>query len=135
MLLWHGQIPFCHSLMFKKFLHLLNHSIKACVKGWSRNSCWIYILWQWESYLMGKKNIRWCPWRYEGKSFKMFKIKSFWKKISYFQLVFRFFLACPLLGGNFHRDNPNRIWTFYPVMRDVRYCTPPFKGFFTRNLY
>ena len=53
---------------------------KSCVKGWSRNSCWIYILWQWESYLMGKKNIRWCRWRYEGKSFKMFKIKSFWKR-------------------------------------------------------
>ena len=33
MLLWHGQVPFCHSLMFKKFLSLLNHSIRLCVKG------------------------------------------------------------------------------------------------------
>ena len=28
-----GQIPFCHSLMFKKFLSLPNRSIRVCVKG------------------------------------------------------------------------------------------------------
>ena len=33
MLLWHGQVPFCYSLMFKKFLSLANHSIIACAKG------------------------------------------------------------------------------------------------------
>ena len=33
MLLWHGQFPFCHSLMFKKFVSHPNHSIRVCVKG------------------------------------------------------------------------------------------------------
>ena len=33
MFLWHGQVPFCHSLMFKKFHSLPNHSIRVCVKG------------------------------------------------------------------------------------------------------
>ena len=32
MLLRHGQVPFCCSLMFKKFLSLSNHSIIVCVK-------------------------------------------------------------------------------------------------------
>ena len=33
MLLWHGQFPFCHSLMSKKFVSHPNHSIRVCVKG------------------------------------------------------------------------------------------------------
>ena len=33
MLLWHGQVPFCYSLMFKKFLSLPNHSIRVCLTG------------------------------------------------------------------------------------------------------
>ena len=33
MLLWHGQVLFCYSLMCKKFLFLPNHSIRICVKG------------------------------------------------------------------------------------------------------
>ena len=33
MFLWHGQVPFCYSLMSKKFLSLSNHSIRVCVKG------------------------------------------------------------------------------------------------------
>ena len=33
MFLWHGQVPFCYSLMFKKFLTLPNYSIIVCVKG------------------------------------------------------------------------------------------------------
>ena len=33
MFLWHGQVPFCYSLMFKKFLTLPNYSIRVCVKG------------------------------------------------------------------------------------------------------
>ena len=33
MLLWHGQVPFCHSLMLKTFLSLPNHTIRVCVKG------------------------------------------------------------------------------------------------------
>ena len=32
MLLWHGQVPFCRSLMFKKFLSVPNHSIRVFVK-------------------------------------------------------------------------------------------------------
>ena len=32
-LLWHGQVPFCHLLMFKKVLSLPNHSIRVCIKG------------------------------------------------------------------------------------------------------
>ena len=63
------------------------------------------------------------------KSFKMFKIKSFWKKIRYFLLVFCFFLPCPLLGGNFHRGNSNRTWTFCPLERGVHYFCPLFRSF------
>ena len=33
MLLSHGQIPFCYSLMFKKFISFRNQSIRVCVKG------------------------------------------------------------------------------------------------------
>ena len=33
MLLWHGQFPFCYSLMYKKFLSLPNLSLSVCVKG------------------------------------------------------------------------------------------------------
>ena len=33
MLLWRGQVPFCHPLMFKKFLSLPNHSVRVSVKG------------------------------------------------------------------------------------------------------
>ena len=33
MLLWHGQVSFWYSLMFKKFFSLPNHSISVCVKG------------------------------------------------------------------------------------------------------
>ena len=33
MLLWHGQVPLYHSLMFKNFFSLPNHSIRVCVKG------------------------------------------------------------------------------------------------------
>ena len=33
MLLWQRQVPFCHSLMFKKFFSLPNHSLRVCVKG------------------------------------------------------------------------------------------------------
>ena len=33
MLLWHRQVPFCYSIMFKKFLSLPNHRIRECVKG------------------------------------------------------------------------------------------------------
>ena len=32
MLLRQGQVPFCHSLMFKKFLSLPNRNIRLCVK-------------------------------------------------------------------------------------------------------
>ena len=31
--LWHRQVPFCCSLMFKKLLSLPNYSIRVCVKG------------------------------------------------------------------------------------------------------
>ena len=33
MLLWHRQVPFCHLVMFKKFLSLPGHSIRVCVNG------------------------------------------------------------------------------------------------------
>ena len=33
MLLWHGQVTFCYSLIFKKLLSFPNHSIRTCVKG------------------------------------------------------------------------------------------------------
>ena len=61
-----------------------------------------YILWQVESYSMGKVNIRWYRWENEKK--RCLK-KSHFEKISYLCFLF---LACPLLGGNFLRYNPNR---------------------------
>ena len=64
MVLWHGPIPFCYSLMFKKFLFVPN-------------------------------------------------------------------LAYPLLGGNFHWDNPKRPWTFCPLMRGVHYSGCPLVRGFT----
>ena len=33
MLIRHGQVSFCYSLMFKKFLSLPNHSTRVCIKG------------------------------------------------------------------------------------------------------
>ena len=57
---------------------------------------------------MGKERIRWCQWECDEKVFKMFKIKSFSKKNQFIPTCVLFFLACPLLGGNFHGDNPNR---------------------------
>ena len=41
-----------------------------------------------------------------------------------------FFQVCPLLGGNFYKDNPNRTWTFCPLMRGVGYFCPLFRGLF-----
>ena len=38
MLLWHGQVPFCYSLMCKKKSSLSHHSIRICVKG-KRTNC------------------------------------------------------------------------------------------------
>ena len=31
--LWHGQVPFCYWLMFKKSLSVPNYSITVCFKG------------------------------------------------------------------------------------------------------
>ena len=102
-------------LLFVNVQKITSSSKWECVTGKRINRGW-----EWESYSMGKKDIRWCPWEYEKKCFKMSKIKSFWKKFTCLLYVL-FFLPCPLLGGNFHRDNPNRLWTFRPLMRGVRY--------------
>ena len=47
--------------------------------------------------------------------------KSHFEKNHLFPTCVLFFLACPLLGGNFHRDNPSRTWNFCPLMRGARY--------------
>ena len=57
------------------------------------------------------------------------------RKNQLFPTCLLFFLVCPLLEGNFHRDNPNRTWTFCPLMRGVCYFCPLFRGFFIRDLY
>ena len=64
------------------------------------------------------------------KKFRMFKIKLFWKNNQLFPTCVLFLLACPPLVGNFQRDNPNRTWTFCPLIRSVRYFCPLFSGFF-----
>ena len=95
------QTPFCYSLMFKKFLFLPNHSINVCVKGkiinrgveyGSENRAeYKYIFYD------NKKAIQWAKKTLDGfygnvkKSFNMFKIQLFFKKISYSLLVFCFF--------------------------------------------
>ena len=135
MLLWRRQVLFCYSLMLKKFLSLPNDSIKkneAWSWIWTRNSCWIYILRQWETYSMGKENIRWCRWECQKK---VVLNKVIFKKSQWFPTCVLFFLACPLLGVNFDRDNTNRAWTFCPLMRGVRHFCPLFTGFFIRDLY
>ena len=38
MLLWHGQVPFCYPLMFKKLCFLPNRSITVCEKGVTINA-------------------------------------------------------------------------------------------------
>ena len=64
-------------------------------------------------YCGNEKAIQWAKRTLDGvdgnvkKSFKIFKTKSFWKNSVISFLCF-FFLACPLLGGYFHRDNRNR---------------------------
>ena len=84
-------------------------------------------------YFTGNENIRWFLWEREKNSFMMFKIKSFWKKNQLFPTCVLLFLACPPLGGNFYRDNPNRTWTFCPLMRGVRYFCPLFRSFFYKG--
>ena len=90
---------------------------------WTRNSCWIYILLQWGSYSVGKENIRWCWRECQKKGLKIFKTNSFWKKISYFLLVFCFFWPvrywmvnfCPLFRGFFIKD----LYYFFPVFQHL----------------
>ena len=53
------------------------------------------------------------------------------KKNQLFQTYVLFFLACPLLGGNFLGVNPNRAWTFCPLMRGVRYLEGFLQGICT----
>ena len=121
MLLWHGQVPFCYSLMFKKFLSLPNHSIrKKEINRGVGSLLDMYFMAMRKRYSLGKENIMWCQWEWK-KSFKMFKIKPFWKKKQFFPTCVLFFLASPLLEDHSHRDNPNKTWTFCSLMRGVRY--------------
>ena len=46
-----------------------------------------------------------------------------------------FLLACRLLAGNFHRNNPNRTLTFCPLMRGVHYFFRYFNGFLSEGIY
>ena len=80
---------------------------------------------------MGKENMRWES---QKKVLRYLKQSNFEKKSVISYLCF-FFLACPLLWGNFYRDNRNGTWAFCLLMRGVRYFCPLFRGFFIRDLY
>ena len=55
---------------------------------------------------MGKENIRWCRWECQKKS--RYLKQSHFDKNQLFPTCVLFSLVCPLLEGNFHRDNENR---------------------------
>ena len=106
MLLWHGQVPFCYSLMFKKFLSLPNHSIRVCVKGKRINRGVGYGLEIPAEYIFygNEKAIQWAKRTLDSvngtvkKSFKMFKLKSFWKKKSVISYLCFVFSDLPAIG-------------------------------------
>ena len=97
--------------MFRNFLSLPNHSIRVCVKGKRTNSGVGYGLEIPAEYIFygNEKDIQWAKRTLDAvygnvkKIFKIFKIKN-----KLFPTWVLFFLACLLLGGNFHRNNPNR---------------------------
>ena len=70
---------------------------------------------------------------WKKKVLRCLKQSHYEKKKKLFPTCVLFFVACPLLGGNFHRDNPNRTWTFCPLTRGIRYFYPLFRGFFIRD--
>ena len=80
MLLWHGQVRFCHSLMFKKFFSLPNHSLRVCVKRKIINCGAGFGLEIPAKYMFygNEKAIQWAK-------------RTILKNISHFQLVFYFF--------------------------------------------
>ena len=127
--------------MFKKFLSLPNHSIRVCFKGKIINCGVAYGLEIPVEYIFcgNEKAVQWAKRTLDAvdgnvkKSFKILKAKFILKKNQLFPPYVLFFLACPPLGGNFHKDNPNK--TFCPLMRGVRYFCPLFRGFFIRDLY
>ena len=96
--------------MLKKFLSLPNHSLGACIKGKRINRRVGYRLEipVEDIFYDNEKAIQWAKRTLDGvdgnikKKVKRFKINQL------FPTCVLFFLACPLLGGNFHRDNPNR---------------------------
>ena len=87
MLLWHGEVPFCCSLMFKKFLSLPNHSIRVCVKrnrinrgvgyGLKIPVQYIYFLAMRKLFSGQRENEMVSIGKSKKKSFKIFKTKSF----------------------------------------------------------
>ena len=143
MLLWHGQIPFCCSLMFKKRLSLSNHSIGVCVKskrinrgvGYGLEIPVEYIFYGNEKAIQRAKRTLDCVDGNVKKRNKIFKTRSFWKKSYLIPICVLFFLACPLLEGSLHKDNPNRASTFRPLMSDVCYFCSLFRVFFMRDWY
>ena len=123
--------------MFKKFLSLPKHSIRVGVKGKRINRGVGYGLKIPVEYIFygDGKTIQWAKRTLDGvngnvkkKSSKMFKIVLL-KKNQPFPSSVLFFLACSLLRDNFHRDNPNRTWTFCPLMRGAGYFCPLFRSF------
>ena len=103
--------------MFKKFYSLPNHSIRVCIKGKriDRGVGYrlevllnIYFM-EIRKLFNGKREHDGLDGHVKKKGFKVFEIKSFFLKKTLFPTCVLFFLACLLLGGNFHRDNPNRI--------------------------
>ena len=74
-LLWHGQVTFHYSLMFKKFLSLPNHSIGVCVKRKIMNRVVGYGLEILAEYIFygNDKAIQWAKRTLDG-------VKGMWKK-------------------------------------------------------
>ena len=138
MLIWRGHFSFCHRSMFNKFLSLSNHRIRACLKGEriNRGAGFGHEIPAEQICYSNEKAIQWAKKTLDGvngdmkkKALKCLKQIHFAKK-KLFPACVLFFLACPPLGSNFHRNNPNRTSIFCPLMRGVRYCCPLFRGLF-----
>ena len=98
--------------------------------------------WSWiwtRTLISNEKAIQWAKRQLNGvnenvkKCFKIFKIKSFWKKKQSFLTCALFFMDFPLVGCNFHRDNANRTWTVCLLMAGVHYFCLLFRDYFYKG--
>ena len=111
---WAGSILLFVNVQEISFSSKSQH--KICDKRKRINRGAAYGLEILDEYLFNgnEKAIRWAKRTIGGvdgnvkKNLRYLKQSHFEKKISYLLSCVLFFLACPLLGGIFHRDNPNR---------------------------